>query len=539
MSNKSRTLCLASVLAILLSSLPCVYFLTVQEYVRLAVLGIFILSLLLIYRKDFSAAIWRRVAFGVCLVFLVYACDPLTAGGLDPTKDIAPLRYFYAILVLFFAFLCFVTIAVKLLFNRQTFKNFAKHIPLGEWLAYFVAMVVLLFLAASEIIGMLRNGNAPLYVFLTCVKPLALLVLFFTLVRFCAPGAHGSDESENSRKAGVFNLTYEMIAAFFVLLSAYAVVFGGARVGIAVKNTRFTTRDVNRLKVSENERAAFDKLLRAFSLCDEEAAKVYKLGYLAGERKYLEQAQSASEDFDSRRNLETEALVGACIGCTQLFEATFHLDSLDKNYRFVTGSVTQNIATVMKSAQKNNYLLYLLAKMHAMSGNAVLSRNYLNTFAFNYQDHPNAVFMAGQFKKDETKTYVLPCNYWLVPNEDGQVERTEEEIVMLNGRSVSGYLWLPEGKYDIILYARDEGADHEKAREMNFDPTCKAEIWIDDNTQSLKIFSEERRFQPYGMTVDIKNTPSLFTLRFTNDRDEGKGLDRNLGLQKLEIKCVQ
>ena len=74
---------------------------------------------------------------------------------------------------------------------------------------------------------------------------------------------------------------------------------------------------------------------------------------------------------------------------------------------------------------------------------------------------------------------------------------------------------------------------------MNFDPTCKAEIWIDDNTQSLKIFSEERRFQPYGMTVDIKNTPSLFTLRFTNDRDEGKGLDRNLGLQKLEIKCVQ
>ena len=63
MSNKSRTICLASILAIFLMSLPCVYFLTIQEYVRLAVLGVFILSLLLYYRKDFSKALWRRAAF--------------------------------------------------------------------------------------------------------------------------------------------------------------------------------------------------------------------------------------------------------------------------------------------------------------------------------------------------------------------------------------------------------------------------------------------------------------------------------------------
>ena len=62
MSNKSRTICLSSILAIFLMSLPCVYFLTIQEYVRLAVLGIFILALLLYYRKDFSRALWRRSA---------------------------------------------------------------------------------------------------------------------------------------------------------------------------------------------------------------------------------------------------------------------------------------------------------------------------------------------------------------------------------------------------------------------------------------------------------------------------------------------
>lgn len=538
MSNKSRTICLTSVLAIFLLSLPCVYFLTIQEYVRLAVLGVFILSLLLYYRKDFSKALWRRAALGICVIFLIYACDPLTAGGVDPTKEIPPLRYFYAVLVLFFAFLCFVSIAVKLLFQRQAFKNFSKGIPLGEWLTYFVILVALLFLAASETIGMLRNANPLLYVALTCVKPLGALVLFFTLTRFCAPGVHSSDKDEMAGNKG-FSLSYEAVTISFVVLTAYALVFGGARIGVAVKNTRFLTRDMNRLRAIEKERDSYDKLMRAFSLCDEEAAKVYKLGYLAGERKWGDLEKTAVEELKSRRNLETEAVIAACIGSTQLFNATFYIDSLDKNYRFATGSVTQNLVNVMREAQKNNYHLYLLSKLHALSGNLVLSRNYLQTFSFNYPDHPNAAFLAGQFKQDETKTYVMPCNYWLVPMEDAQVERTADEIVMLNGRSVSGHLWLPEGKYVMTLYARDEGADHEKAKEVNFDPTCKAEIWLDDETHSLRVFSEDRRFTPYEMEFQVKNTPALFTLRFTNDRDEGKGLDRNLGLQKLEIKCAQ
>ena len=535
MSNKSRTICLASILAIFLMSLPCVYFLTIQEYVRLAVLGVFILSLLLYYRKDFSKALWRRAAFGVCVIFLFYACDPLTAGGLDLSKDIAPIRYFYAVLTLFFAFLCFLSIAVKLLFNRQTFKNFAKGIPLGEWLAYFVILVGLLFLAASETIGMLRNGNALLYVALTCVKPLGAVVLFFTLARFCAPGEHSSSEG----KSGQFSLGYEAVAVSFVVLAAYAVVFGGARVGIAVKNTRFLNRDMNRMKVEEKERDAYDKLMRAFSISDEEAAKIYKLGYYAGERNWAKLGQGASDELKSRRNLETEAMIASCVGNTQLFLAAYYTDSLDKNYRFATGSVTQNLAIVMREAQKENYLLYLLSKIHAMSGNQVLSRNYLQTFTFNYPDHPNAAFLAGQFKQDDQKAYVLPCKYWLVPMGDAQAERTEDALVMLNGRSVSGYLWLPEGKYVMTLYARDEGADHEKAKEMNFDPSCKAEIWLDDETDSLKIISEDRRYQPYQMEFNVKQTPALFTLRFTNDKDEGKGLDRNLGLQKLEIRCAQ
>lgn len=538
MSNKSRAICLTGVLAIFLSSLPCVYFLTIQEYVRLAVLGVFVLSLLLVYRKDFARALWRRAVFGLCVIFLIYACDPLTSGAVDPTKEIAPMRYFYAVIVLFFAFLCFVTILVKLLFNRQLFRNFAKEIPLGEWLAYFVAFVAVLFLAASEAIGMLRNANPLLYVALNCLKPLAALVLFFTLARFCAPGVHDSGRRDVGG-AKSFTLSYEMIAVCFIVLSAYALVFGGARIGVAVKNTRFLTRDMNRLRAIENERDSYDKLMRAFSLCDEEAAKVYKLGYLAGERKWAEQGRAAVDELKSRRSLETEAMIGACIGSTQFFKATFYIDSLDKNYRFATGSVTQNLVSVMQEAQKNNYLLYLLSKLHALSGNLVLSRNYLQTFSFNYPDHPNAAFLAGQFKQDETKTYVMPCNYWLVPMGDAQVERTTEEIIMLNGRSVAGYLWLPEGKYVMTLYARDEGADHEKAKEMNFDPACKAEVWLDDETKSLRVISENRRFQPYEMEFQVRNTPALFTLRFTNDRDEGKGLDRNLGLQKLEIKCVQ
>ncbi len=538
MSNKSRTICLTGILAIFLSSLPCAYFLSLQEYVRLAVLGVFILSLLLCYRKDFSRALWRRAVFGVCVVFLIYACDPLTAGWIDLTKEIAPIRYFYAVVVIFFAFLCFAVIMTKLLFNRQDFKNFAKQIPLGEWLAYFVALLALLFLAASETIGMIRNANPFPYIVLTSLKPLAALVVFFTLARFCAPAGRDSERS-GSQSSARFTLGYETIVVCFVVFAAYAVVFGGAKVGLAVKNTRFLNRDMNRLKAIEKERDSFDKLMRAFSLCEDEAARVYKLGYYAGRNEWEKLGKAAEDESKTRRNLETEALIASCIGSKQFYKATFHVDSLDSSYRFATGSVTQNLANVMQEAHKDSYLLYLLSKLHALSGNLVLSRNYLQSFSFNYPDHPNAAFLAGQFKKDDAKVYSLPCSRWLVPMEDAQVERTEDSLVMQNGRSVAGYLWLPEGKYVLTLYAKDEGADHEKAKEMNFDPACKAEIWLDEETQSLRVLSEDRRYQPYEMKFDVKQTPALFTLRFTNDKDEGKGLDRNLGLQKLEIKCVQ
>ena len=534
MSDKSRTICLANVLAIFLCSLPCVYFLTLQEYVRLAILGLFILSLLLIYRKEFAQAFWRRAAIGLSVVFVIYACDPLSAGSLNVAKDISPVKYFYAAAIFTFAFICFMIVLVKLVFNRQAFRLFAKNISLTEWLVYFVIMLVLFFIGITDIIGMIRDANDLVFAVLTCLKPLAAFVLFFVITRFCAP-AHHDEEREDGRSSR-FKLTLNMIALAFVVFAAYGVVFGGVRVTSAVLDTRLTKRDLNRMKGKDQDQ--YDALMRAFSLCDEEAAKVYRLGYLAGERKYKEQ-EALADDTAGRRLLEKEAMIGAMIGQDRFLDAIFHIDSLDNNYHFTTGTVTQEIAKVVQGAQKDNYLLYLLSRMHAMSGNSVLSRNYIQTFSFNYPDHPNAAFFKNEIRRDESKIFSLPCSRWLVPREDAQVERAEDEIVMQNGRSVAGYIWLPEGKYSMTLYARDEGVDHEKAKEMNFDPTCKAEVWLDDQAVPIKVFSEDRRFQPYEMEFQITKKPALFTLRFTNDKDEGKGLDRNLGLQQLEIKCIQ
>ena len=96
-----------------------------------------------------------------------------------------------------------------------------------------------------------------------------------------------------------------------------------------------------------------------------------------------------------------------------------------------------------------------------------------------------------------------------------------------------------EFKKGLTLYARDEGSNHEKAKEVNFDPTCKAEVWVGDESHALSVLSENRRFQPYEMEFNVQDNPAVFILRFTNDRDEGGGLDRNLGIEKLEIKCAQ
>lgn len=536
MSDKSRTICFSSILAILVASLPCAYFLLFQEYVRLAVLGLVVFALLLCYRKEFHAAFWRRALLGLSIVYVVYACDPLTAGSFDPAKETAVFYYVYALLVCLALLIDFLVVVVSFFVKRQRAKSFLKSISITEWCVYLVLLNGFMFLAITETAGMLRSGCAVFYSVLTCFKPVASVFLFFLVTRFCPPRAGEEHESGSSDHKSSKKLSYNLLAIFFVGFVFYSVVFGGAKIGIAVSKTRFVTRDANRLKAKGQD--AYGAVMRAFSLCDDEAARIYDLGYLAGKREYEAQGKLAGNDF-TRRQLEKEALIGALIGQTQDFAAAFYTDSLDPSYRFATHTVTQNIQRVMKSAQENNYLLYFLSRLNAMAGNQVIARNYLQTFGFNYPDHPSVAFLTGTFSSSPDKTYTLPCAYWLVPMEDAAVERTNEEIVMLNGRSAAGYLWLPPGKYSLTLYARDEGADHEKAREMNFDPACKAEIWVGEESSGLKIVSEDRKFQPYEMEFNIKESPTLFTLRFTNDRDEGKGLDRNLGLQKLEIRCVQ
>ncbi|MBR5623860.1 hypothetical protein IKW72_02475 [bacterium] len=536
MSDKSRTICFSSILAILVASLPCAYFLLFQEYVRLAVLGLLIFALLLYYKGEFAKAYWRRALLGLSVVYAIYACDPLTAGSFDPAKETAVFYYVYAVLICLALLIDFLMMITNFFVKRQQAKNFLKSISITEWCVYLVLLNGFMFLAITEAFGMLRSGSGLFYSALTCFKPLAAVILFFLITRFCAPSDHEEHEKASAGAKSSLKLHYNLLAIFFIGFVFYSVVFGGAKIGIAVSKTRFVTRDANRLKAKGQD--AYGAVMRAFSLCDDEAAKIYDLGYLAGKKEYEAQAALAGDDF-KRRQVEKEALIGALIGQTQDFLAAFYADSLDPSYRFATHTVTQHIQRLMKSAQQNSYLLYFLSRLNAMAGNQVIARNYLQTFGFNYPDHPSVAFLTSTFSSSADKVYTLPCAYWLVPREDAAVERTSEEIVMLNGRSTAGYLWLPPGKYSFTLYARDEGADHEKAKEMNFDPACKAEIWVGDESSALRVISEDRKFQPYEMEFNVKNSPELFTLRFTNDRDEGKGLDRNLGLQKLEIRCVQ
>ena len=539
MSDKSRAICLSSILAILIASLPCAYFLLLQEYVRIAVLGLVVFALFLIYRSEFAKAFWRRALLGLCVVYVIYACDPLTAGSFDPQKETAVFYYVYAILVIMALGVDFILVAMRVLLKRQYAKNFFKSISLTEWVIYLIVLNVMLFLSITEITGMIRGGSNIIYSVLTCFKPVGAIFLFFLITRFCDPkNSHGREAGEEGKSGGSRSKpSYDLLVIFFIGFSFYTAVFGGARVAVAVSNTRFMNRDANRLKARNQD--AYNALMRAFSLCDQEAARVYQLGYLAGQRKWKEMSDLAETNLNTGRQLEKEALISALIGQTQDLMAAYYTDSLDPSYRFMTPAVTQNIQRVIKDAQKNSYLLYFLSRLQAMSGNQVIARNYLTTFSFNYPDNPNAAFLSGTFSQSADKIYTINCNYWLTPMEDAAVDRTSEEIVMLNGRYVAGHLWLPKGKYVMTLYARDEGSNHEKAKEVNFDPTCKAEVWVGDESHALSVLSENRRFQPYEMEFNVQDNPAVFILRFTNDRDEGGGLDRNLGIEKLEIKCAQ
>ena len=203
MSDKSRAICLSSILAILIASLPCAYFLLLQEYVRIAVLGLVVFALFLIYRSEFAKAFWRRALLGLCVVYVIYACDPLTAGSFDPQKETAVFYYVYAILVIMALGVDFILVAMRVLLKRQYAKNFFKSISLTEWVIYLIVLNVMLFLSITEITGMIRGGSNIIYSVLTCFKPVGAIFLFFLITRFCDPkNTHGREAGEEGKSGG-------------------------------------------------------------------------------------------------------------------------------------------------------------------------------------------------------------------------------------------------------------------------------------------------------------------------------------------------
>ena len=237
------------------------------------------------------------------------------------------------------------------------------------------------------------------------------------------------------------------------------------------------------------------------------------------------------------RNLEQEALMSAFYAQTQDFRASYILDGLARDYIFVTTTVTQQLPRLARDAQKDVGLLYFVARIYDMIGNQQGARRLNKRFLQAFPENPNGNFFNDTF--DPTRKYNWECRYWLAEQRDAMVERTIESIVLLNGRSVAGWLWLPKGRYKFTLWARDEGIDHARAKELNFDPTCKADVWIDNMPTHFDILSEDRNYHSYEFTADVNETPARFSLEFLNDRDEGNGADRNLSLRNLEIECVK
>ena len=279
MPEKTRAFVIWVLVAILVISLPYAYYLNFSEFGRLLVFGLLILTLFNVYKGEYSKAFWRRAITGLGFAYLAYACDPVTSITFYPDGEVPVVMYFYSLITLAAAGVLLLTIFVAGIQTRHTNKNFLSTIGFKEWLIYILLFLALLILAGVECNLMLRKGLPRPYVGCIVVKPLTVLLFFFAATRMTVGVPEYEDSKEENeenpeKKAWSSLLTsYNLFLGAFLVYLGYSLVFGFVRVGAAVSNMRLTNKIY--YKILKDGTKSYPELLKAYSLCDDEAAKIY------------------------------------------------------------------------------------------------------------------------------------------------------------------------------------------------------------------------------------------------------------------------
>jgi hypothetical protein len=100
--------------------------------------------------------------------------------------------------------------------------------------------------------------------------------------------------------------------------------------------------------------------------------------------------------------------------------------------------------------------------------------------------------------------------------------------------------WSSISRYEVSLWARDDGSLLPPEQHKQFNPACKTRLWVGRNVAAFSVYSTNRVFDAYTMQADVNAQPVTVVLEFLNDvYDNEHGWDRNLSVSHLSFRLIE
>jgi hypothetical protein len=505
--------------------------LLLMEYLRLMILGMALACVYVTFPRSFACYF-----AGVCFLAVAYGYTYLM---LDPSLNGIslmgePVQAFNSYRVLTLGLLCVCALMVLqpyLLRQREFSELKAQFTPVDVRVLIALGSVTAIY-TVLDALHAIQSHHSVVQALLRGTKGVDL-ALVYLLVRSLT-----ANPPYRRRHAN-------LLCYAFLAFCAFATLVGGIRATRAYNKSRFPQRIDEYL--GSRRRGAMvgvrEKLLRVFALSSRETRLVFEAGYHAGQADWEAAGRVLARSARFPRAGLDEVRMLAEISTGAYRAALSALEALPPDYEFsaFTRQRLREIKLPLHEPGDDAEVLYLAGLLALHDGDRDQMKALMDQYLETAPLHANALYFrylgeAGQL--DERHSFRMPARGWLRPQDLSKpMNEQPGHITLPFNQQLRGYAWLPTGRYDVELWARDDGTLLSPDAQAEFDPACKTRVWVGRDMATFSVYSTNRQFQAYIMQADIRVQPVTVVVEFLNDTfDDEHGWDRNLSIAHLTFR---
>ncbi len=531
--NRPENIVLWLLVGILVISLPFCFKLLLVEYVRLFILGTALALVCVTFPRAFQDSYYRMCFLAGAYAYTLWLLDP-AVNGVAFFGQGAKAFNTYRILSLLILLAATVVWVFPLVTRKEAFAGFMSRFTQADGYVLVGICCVGLMFTVMESVRAMKGGGGLADGLMRGTKFIDCALAYLLVVR-C------SQSNATAERRRVYTL-----AISFLAFCVFASLVGAGRAAAAYHVARIPPKmDVSKGLERRNKlKTLRENLLRVFSLNSREALIVYEAGYRAGREEWEASLKQLEKKSPFPRLGVEEAALTAELASGRHREAVRRLEAMPASYIVGTYPSQQFVTTVLdilRNASVKPEMYYLAGLMAMHTGRNDEMEKYMTEFLSSAPNHANATYFLNKGVVRRLRAFSLfemPARGWLEPRSiEKAVEEGDNHITIVYNQHVEGTLWLLPGKYEVTVWARDDGTTLDNARASGFDPTCKARVWIGRTFYGLRVLSTNRTFCAYTFDTNIEKPPTDVVIEFTNDTyDQSRGWDRNLSISRIEFR---